>query len=271
MHTSQPVVAHSHQHAFCKALLDARLPVPEGVIGPNGKPSERRFNVYRNNVVAGQVSTLLDAYPATARLVGKAFFKAMARDYVMAHPPVTPMMFDYGADFPAFIDAFPAAAELPYLGDVARIERCWVEAYHSAEASPLPTPRLREALVGEDLRRLTLQLHPSVRVLQSAFPALAIWEANTGSSGDREIHLDDGPEDILMVRPEANVEVHRLPRGGAGFFQALSRGCSLVGATERALAGNDPFDLVASMAVLVDARLVIGASFAQAHPNLAGG
>jgi hypothetical protein len=254
------------QQSFGKALLNASCPVPEGVIGPDGKPSVRRFNVYRNNVVAGQISTLADAYPATVKLVGETYFRAMARDYVMTHSPATPMMFDYGADFPQFIDASPSAGELPYLGDVARIERAWVEAYHSPESTPLSADHLRDALTG-DLHLLSLQFHPSTRILRSRFPALSIWEMNTGSKTERTIYVDDGPEDALMVRPHADVYVYHLPQGSAVFFEALAQGSSVIEAAERAFECDGQFELIASMTKLFDAQLVIET---QGNLNLSG-
>jgi hypothetical protein len=47
----------------------------------------------------------------------------MARSYVALAPPSSPIMLDYGAGFPDFIGAFEPAKCLPYLQDVARIER----------------------------------------------------------------------------------------------------------------------------------------------------
>ena len=38
------------QQAFASALLDSNLPAPQGLVGPDGVQSERRFTVYRNNV-----------------------------------------------------------------------------------------------------------------------------------------------------------------------------------------------------------------------------
>lgn len=265
----QPRTFHGRQLVFGQALLDASRPIPDGVIGPDGRPSVRRFNVYRNNVVAGQVSTLCDAYPATVKLVGEEFFHAMARDYVVTHSPISPMMFDYGSDFPDFIDAFPPASGLPYLGDVARIERAWVEAYHSAESLPLSASCLKDILAN-DLRFLSLQLHPSTRILQSRFPALSIWRMNTESNEGQTIHLDDGPEEVLVVRPDADVHVYPLPKGGARFFKALLQGASMVDAADQAFESDDPFDLVAHMAMLFEAQLVVGTRTTQDNPHPSG-
>jgi len=103
------------QAAFAIALLDAQQPLPTGLQGPDGQPSARRFAVYRNNVVVGLVETLKAAYPAILRLVGEEFFVAMARMYVRAEPPASPIMLDYGAGFPRFIGQFEPATALPYL------------------------------------------------------------------------------------------------------------------------------------------------------------
>ena len=61
----------------------------------------------------------------------------MARAYALAEPPRSPVLMDYGAGFADFIAGFAPAASLPYLPDVARIERAWREAYHAADAEPL--------------------------------------------------------------------------------------------------------------------------------------
>ena len=94
------------QRAFGTALLDASLPMPEGLVGPDGKPSVRRFSVYRNNVVVGLVESLKNAYPAVHRIVGDEFFQAMTRVYVAATPPLSPILLNYGAGFAEFIEGF---------------------------------------------------------------------------------------------------------------------------------------------------------------------
>ena len=75
------------QHDFGLALLDAKRLAPEGLVGPDGQPSPRRFDVYRNNVVAGLIAALGEAYPVVLRLVGLEFFRAMAAAYVTRRPP----------------------------------------------------------------------------------------------------------------------------------------------------------------------------------------
>lgn len=250
------------QREFAAALLDPELPTPPGLVGPDGKPSPRRFAVYRNNVVAGLMGTLKDAFPAVCRIVGVDFFRAMARTYVASEPPVTPILLDYGASFPSFIRQFEPAATLPYLSDVARIERAWTEAYHAPEATPLD-PSAFMAIEPDELPEIRLLLHPSVRVVQSQLPALTIWRMNVDDGVPTPVDLAAGGEDVLVVRPITDVEVRSLPEGGAEFVQGLAEGLSVVAAMKAALATDYRFDLSANLSGLIEAGAVIGHSFAQ--------
>ena len=102
-----------------------------------GGPDRLRFAVYRNNVHVSLVEALAKAFPITLRLVGDAFFRAMARAYVADHKPQSPLLIRYGESFPEFVAGFAPAARLAYLPDLARLEQAWLRAYHSAEARPL--------------------------------------------------------------------------------------------------------------------------------------
>jgi len=45
-----------------------------------------------------------------------------------ATPPTSPLLFEYGRDFPAFIEGYEHAQDMPWLADTARIERAWLDA-----------------------------------------------------------------------------------------------------------------------------------------------
>ncbi len=245
------------QEMFAKALLDPLSPVPAGLVDPDGKPSVKRFNVYRNNVVVGLTATLKDAFPAVARIVGDAFFVAMARIYVAGAPPSSPIMLDYGAGFPDFVGAFEPAQGLPYLRDVARIERAWLEAYHAAEAQTLD-PIVFSHISPGDLPNLRLALHPSLRLVRSQYPSLTIWQMNIKGGAPGPVDLDAGGDDILVIRPDAEVELRLLPPGGAEFVQALADGSTVVEAMEAAMAADHRFDLSANLSGLMAAHVFVG-------------
>lgn len=245
------------QRDFAAALLDPGLPPPEGLTGPDGEPSADRFAVYRNNVAVGLIDALADAFPAVRRIVGDEFFRAMARIHALAEPPASPILLDYGAKFAEFIAGFPPATGLPYLADVARIERAWREAYYAAEAEPID-PAALAGLDPNDLPGLGLTVHPSLRLVRSQFPALTIWAMNVGDGEATSVDLTGSGEDVLIVRPHAVVEARSLPEGGLEFIEALRGGETVLGAAAGAQRGCALFDIAANIAGLLEARAIIG-------------
>src|SRR3546814_9077986 len=85
-------------------------------------------------------------------------------------PPSSPVLLHYGAEFPDFIASFPPAESLPYLADVARIERAATEAYHECEALPLILSALAD-VPPDRAPMLRFRLHPSLRLVRSPYPA----------------------------------------------------------------------------------------------------
>lgn len=244
----------TRQSDFALALLDPDRPLPAGVVGPDGQPSARRFAVYRNNVIAGLVEALRAGYPAVRRIVGEEFFTAMARLHAVRRPPTSPIMLEYGAGFAEFIDAFPPAMSLPYLGDVARLERAWMEAYHAAEARPID-PAALARIAPDRLPCLRFLLHPSLRLVRSSFPVMAIWRMNLEDGEPAPVALDGGGEELAVLRPSTEVELRVLPPGTVGFLAALSGGATILDAmTEAPPAAG----LAATLAGLLEAEAIVG-------------
>jgi len=239
------------QREFAAALLDLDRPVPAGLVDPQGRACPRRFGVYRNNVLSGLIEALQTSYPALCRLVGESYFHALARLYVSARPPRSPVMLAYGAQFPAFLAAFEPAAAWPYLPEVARIERAWVEAYHAADAAALDPAALANVAPAH-VAALRFVLHPSLRVVRCRYPSLTIWRMNIAGGVPGPVDLGSGAQDVLVVRPDAQVEVRALPAGGARLLAALGRGRTLAEAVRTALPRCAPGQLTSHLAGLLD-------------------
>lgn len=252
------------QADFVDAILDPRKPAPAGLVGPDGRPSAKRFAVYRNNVIVGLIETLKAAYPVIHRLVGDTFFMAMARDFAMAQPPASPIMLDYGAGFPAFVGCFEPAAVLPYLEDVARLERAWAEAYHAAEGTPL-LPSALAQVPAASLPGLRLSLHPSVRIVRSAFPIVGIWQVNIDGDDLAAASIEASADDALVARPDAEVEIRRLPVGAAAFMEALQTGAPIIDAVKEGLSVSPQFDLAGVLRGMVEARVMVGCEIRPAR------
>jgi hypothetical protein len=242
---------HSYASAFASALIDPARETPALITGPAGKGVVRRYNVYRNNVTVSLIDALAAVYPATQRITGADFFRAMARFHVRATPPTSPLLFEYGRDFPAFIETYEHAREMPWLADVARIERAWLDSYHAADAEPLPPERLG-AILPERLADTVFTAHPATRIVRSPFAAVTIFAANKAEGEVGRINAGT-PEDALITRPDVDVVVRRLPEGGAVFLDNLMDGRHLCEAAGAAMACSPTFDIAGSIGGAIQA------------------
>ncbi len=238
--------------AFRVGLAGGAL--PEGVTARAAEEAERRFAVYRNNVAHSLTEALGRRFPVVARLVGEAFFRAMARVFLAQHPPASPVLLDWGAAFPGFLEGFPPVAGLPYLPDVARIERARGLAYHAADAAPVSPLALAGARSPEALR---LRLHPSVSLVASDWPVASIWAANQPGA-DLGSMRAKGPEVALILRDRAlEVPVRALPPGDAALVAALLEGQALGAAALRGQLAAPGHDLAAVLGYLMQTGAII--------------
>jgi hypothetical protein len=237
--------------AFTTGLLDPDRPPPDAVSGPNGKAAVKRYAVYRNNVTVSLIDALAASFPATQRITGPDFFRAMARFHIRQTPPTSPLLFEYGRDFPEFIERYEYAQPMPWLADVARIERAWLDAYHVTDAEPL-APETLALLPAERLADTVFVPHPATRVVRSRFPAVTIFAANRSDGPVGRIEASE-PEDALVTRPGLEVFVRHLPRGGAVFVSHLISGETLATAAAAAFAHSAEFDLSANVAGVLEA------------------
>jgi len=246
------------QKRFFLALLDRERETPPDIRAASGRQMERRFNIYRNNVFVSLTEALISRFPVCHSLVGDEFFRAMARVFIELSPPRSPILMSYGDDFGDFIETFPPARSLPYLGDVARLEAAHTRAYHAADASPLTVDELA-ALASCAWEHVRIAFHPSTQIVRSSYPVVAIWEAHVLAEPSSPINVSI-PEDALVSRPELNVEVHRLPPGAAVFILGLMGGALLGEAADEAAVADPRFDLVASLSIILAHRLIVGVS-----------
>jgi hypothetical protein len=253
---STPVMPPSLESAFAQALLEPERLVPRGIVAHNMLDATRRFAVHRNNVVAGLAKTIEARFPAIEKIVGKVFFVAMARAFVINRPPRSPLLATYGDEFADFISTFEPAREFPYLADVTRIEAARTRAYHAADATAVTAGELA-TLDANALTGMRIDLHPSLEIVRSEHPIVTIWAMNSGEQEVAPIETWSA-EDALIVRPYLDVEVRLLPPGGSAFLYALAEGRSLGAAAGAALVDHAEFDLTCNLAGLIGWGLVRG-------------
>ncbi|RPH65845.1 MAG: DUF2063 domain-containing protein [Burkholderiales bacterium] len=252
------------QDAFTRALfVDAADPTDDATIAP--LRSQLGFAVYRNTVIKGCIDALLANYPAVARLVGDEWMRAAAAFHARHAPPSQPCLVDYGEGFAGFLAGFPPAAGLPYLPDVAWLDRLWTEAHLAADEPPLEAARVA-SLTEAELANAVLTPHASARwAWFDRHPALSIWRhSRAGAAGP----ADDGAafepawqaEGALLVRTGDAVVSMALDRAECAFLDACAGMKRLGECAAAALAADPAADLAASMA-----RLLRAGAFTRLH------
>lgn len=241
--------ARPGQAEFAAALFDSARATPCGLRAWNDSDVSVRLAVHRNNVVVSLTEALAEGFPVVRRLVGGEFFEAMAGLFVRAHPPRSPVLSEYGDGLAGWLAGFGPVASLPYLPDLARLERARVRAFHAADAPALAPGALTQRLLApEHLAHARLRLHPSLTVIRSEWAIASLWAAHQHDDEQAiaRVELDDA-ECALVLRDGDDVLVLPGCHADATFVQALLVGQPL-GA---AIAASPELDLTAALAPLI--------------------
>lgn len=174
------------------------------------RPAAGAMAVYRNTVLHGAVEALRANYSVVEQIVGTEMFEQVALDYASECPPRRPVLALYGERFAGWLEQQPWIGDLPYLADVARVERLHIECLMSADAPALLPEPVRKICQRADAM---LSLHPSARFTWLSTPAMSIWLAHQRGF-EAALEPDWVAEGPLFVRPEPFV-THALRIGRA--------------------------------------------------------
>ena len=192
--------------------------------------------IHRRNVRSARHDSLAATYPVVRRLVGDAFFRALALRYGSAHPSRSGDLHLYGEALARFVPDDPFAA-LPYLADVARLEWACHESLHSADAPPLDALALARVPPARQ-HAIRFVLHPSVRLLACAHPVVALWEANQPQR-DGTPDRTEGADRVCVWRDASGVRVRSMAPRAWELVCALAGGASLEAAIEGLADGGE--------------------------------
>lgn len=242
------------QRCFADALLGTADDVPTDWIAANGLNPQARVQIYQNLVFNNHAAALRTAYPVVLKLVSEDFFEVAAVRYLRDYGSASGNLQEYGAQFPAFLAQMPEVSSLEYLPDVARLEWARQESYLAADAAQL-NPAVLTDMPEDDLAKLKLSLHPSVRLVVSDHPIWDIWMFCQQTAAE---HLDLAGEgqSVLIWRDGHRLAMQPVDRGQRAFIATLLAGETLAAAQAGALAAEPSFNLVACLHWLLQTELI---------------
>ena len=242
------------QTTFTQAMMDCARNVPLGLVDHEGAAAGRRFSVYRNNVAVSLTEAMHSAFPVIAKLLGKENMDGLSGIFLRAHPPNSPLMMFYGAEFPAFLENMQQLSHLGYLGDVARLELALRHAYHAADVAPMD-PMALAGLSEPALLDSRVVLAPALQLIRSPWPIGSIWQFNTNAGATKP---QAGAETVLITRPDFDPIPQVLPPTDAICIEALIQGASIGDALEQARTTDTEFDLSSPLTLLLQGGAITG-------------
>jgi hypothetical protein len=233
---------------------DLSRAVASAIAGDTRLGAEARLDIYAQMYFARIHDVLREEAPRTAALLGAEGFHALVTEYLLACPPNHPSLREAGARLPAFLATHPAAAERPWLAELARLERTRLELVDGPDAEPL-TLAMVQALPPEQIGELELRLIPSHALLDNRFRVSAIWRAvDPAAPGAHPSPPPPEPETLLVWRPDLDVR-HRVVDGDeAAWLRRLSSSPISFGAVCEALAVENAPETAASHAFALVSR-----------------
>jgi len=199
----------------------------ESFIAPNSRLSAfERLEIYNRQYWFRVLGALAEDFPALRSVVGARAFEALSIAYLTAHPSRSFTLRNLGSKLPDWLAANPSFAGRRHrlATDVSRIEWAFVEAFDSAERSPLTLGQIATLDAGS---RLALQ--PHLRLVALDYPADDLVLAHhqrekrqSSEAGVRHDEATDAPVKLPRLRRRPTwLAVHRIDL--SVFYRRLAR------------------------------------------------
>lgn len=202
--------------------LPARFHLPAaggaGLVAGEEAPGRRpldRLAVYASGYFSRLHGALAAEYPGVLAALGPERFREVVARHLLDHPSRSPSLADLGAGLAATLAALPLAAELPWVSELAALERAlaevWLEDAAPAGGEFLPA--------GADPSELRFRLAPTVRLLELHF-SVDRWREDPRL-------LEASPRRLAVARAGGRLTVSPLTAPGFALLASLAGGATL--------------------------------------------
>ena len=183
-----------------------------------------RWHVYAHGYLARIAEVLGLEYAAIRRIVGADAFEALAGRYLGVFPPRSFDLSRAGDRLAAFLEFDRLTVDLPFLPDLARLERTLSTSFVAADGEPARWKELR-LRSPEELLALRFGLLPGVAALRSRWPLDELWACRFEEDDDAvSVALESRPTNVLVFRRDGRVLVEPVGDAEASIVEAASCG-----------------------------------------------
>lgn len=228
---------------FQAAILNAQPDDVTGVLADNGTVDRASgFRVYIEAYRLRLYETLRDDYPVTESVAGPEGFRDVCSDYIAVHLSPEKSLASYGGDFPEFLAAHKLNRTLPWLRDIARLERVMVCALFARDEVVTGAAAQRE-IPPEHWPGLRIRFHPSVEMVTCAHDVLPFFGDQTHAQTSTPESLAVG---VVVYREGYEVRFRSVTSAFEMAYAAASAGLSVADTCE-ALRAHVPDEQVPSI------------------------
>jgi hypothetical protein len=142
----------------------------EAAIADDNRLSARdRLGIYANAYFYRLLDVFKEEFPCTHKVLGDINFHNLITGYLVECPPSQPSLLQAGHDLPRYLEATSGpptefTSQMPFVADLARLERACIEVFHGADADVLDEASLR-ALAPPTWPSIRIRLHPAAQIL----------------------------------------------------------------------------------------------------------
>ena len=254
--TIVPSLAEAQTRIRDAVVLGAMTDVAPLLVG--GRDPTARLAIHRRHYEASLVEALLRRFPGVVWLVGEAFTRAAAVDFVRWFPPAAPCIAEYAEDFPDFLARRAGVEQMPYVRWFARLEWHLGQVALAIDEPPLRVEELA-AFEPSALIELILGLQSGLRFLEAPWPVDDLARLHlTGAAPDRFV-LQPAAVWLQVRGARGSIRIDRLDPGTFAFRSAIALSLPLGAAAEQALGIDPAFDPGGALTSLLADGLAISA------------
>ena len=164
------------QDAFTQHVMTNDQRIVEHVVGTKKASSELRLGIYDNAYRERLIEALANDYEMLEKLIGENNFRLMCTSYIEQYPSTYYSLRWFGKNFPEFLEYSPDKGQHEWEAELAYLEWQFIEAFDSANTETVSEADAA-AIPPESWPTLSMEFHPSVKLLNLWWNTLDLWQA----------------------------------------------------------------------------------------------
>jgi hypothetical protein len=188
-----------------------------------GLGADARLAIYHRAYRIRLKQALCENYDKTWTFLGDDMFAELAESYIAAHPSRHPNLRWFGGGFAAH--ASTELADYPFIAELAALEWALGLAFDAPDVVPLNAADM-SVIPPEEWGDVRFGLHPSVRILDMRWNAVALWQALGKEEEPPEVEESPAVMHWLVWRGGDQPHFRSLPAAEARALRHVAEGAT---------------------------------------------